>query len=750
MIGVGPGYRPANASAKERLLTSGFVVSTLLAFGITAYCLSAGIFVVCSHLFYVPIILASYRYPDRGIVFTGLLAAGYLAEVLTFSPAGEIEVEKALLRAAMFFTVGVVVSQLSTRLQGREKRYRGIFETSGAGLFLFSPATGKIEEMNRGCARMLGYPDDAVPPSDVSAVWPGYAGAMGVSGIESLDCTLAGRDGKPCPVLLSANPLPDRDLVCVAITGTAEQKRSESRLRHSEETYRVILNTADVGIVLTDPGRRVVEANTAAVRLFGGAGPEDLVGRSPEDLIAAESRAAARAYRDRVLSGETPAPAECVFCRLDGNKWPGEVSVTHLPRDGDAPERLVLSIRDVTERHRAAKRMREENRRLSIVNEVVAAATASRRLDDLLGASLGKTVDLLGFDEGAVYLMQPGSDVAVLRARKGADPTLPQTIRPDELFCRDKSPAGEVRCIEDLRERYPGTGLLTLVMAPIPGGDGPLGWIGVGSRVRDAVPESERDILLDIGKELGSEVVKGMLHEELEAALASANHYLMEANTAATEANLYMDILTHDINNANTAAMGYLQMYLESIEEPDGVLARKSLAAVYQSNDIIRNVSTIRKFKAGSAGLWPVRLEPAIREICNYYSGAHVSFEGTDATVLADDLLGEVFANLIGNAIKFGGLAVEVDISVRAEGGMISVTVADNGPGIPEDLKPRLFERYMRGETKKSGKGLGLYIIRTLMERYGGSVRVEDRIPGHPAEGAAVTLTLRRYCPAAE
>ncbi len=385
----------------------------------------------------------------------------------------------------------------------------------------------------------------------------------------------------------------------------AEQKRAENRLRRSEETYRVILNTADVGVLLTDPpGRRIVETNTAAVRLFGGgAGPEDLIGRNPEDLIAAGSREAARVYRERVLSGgETPAPAECAFCRLDGSEWPGgEVSATHLPRDGDAPERLVLSIRDVTERHRVAKRMREENRRLSIVNEVVAAATASRRLDSLLGDSLAKIVDLLEFDEGAVYLIPPpGSDTAVLHAREGTDPVLPQTVRLDDLFCETSVPAGEVYCIEGgLQGRYPGSGIRAPVMVPIPGDDGLVGgWIALGSRARKTAPETERDILLDIGKELGNVVVKGgMLYEELE--------------TALSEVNLYVDILTHDINNANTAAMGYLQMYLDFAAGSDGgAMVEKSLAAVHQSNEIIRNVSTLRRLKAGPVELSPVPLGP--------------------------------------------------------------------------------------------------------------------------------------------
>ena len=264
----------------------------------------------------------------------------------------------------------------------------------------------------------------------------------------------------------------------------------------------------------------------------------------------------------------------------------------------------------------------------------------------------------------------------------------------------------------------------------------------------ETIPEDERLILATIGEEIGSAVVKGMLLEELEAALASANRYLDEANAATEAVNLYVDILTHDINNANTAAMGYLYMILDSAEEPTREVIRKSLAAIYQSNDIIRNVSTIRRLMLEAAPLQLVRLEPVIRGMRNYYADARIVYEGSDATVLADDLISEVFANLIGNAVKFGGPDVEVTISVREEGeDRVAVTVADTGPGIPDDLKPRIFERKERGVTKKSGKGLGLSIVRMLAERYGGSVRAGDRVPGRPEEGAAITVTLLRYCP---
>ncbi len=740
------------ALTKDIIFDIAIALSALVALVATAYYFSVGIFIIVPHLFYVPIILVAYRHPERAIALVGLLAAGYLAEVLFFAPIGGIEIINALLRIAIYFIVAIVISNLAGRLRARESRYRGIFETSGAGIFLFSPRTGQVTEMNRGCSEMLGYQKDEALSLLVPAIWPGYPGHTGTidgNGIEGLDCNLIARNGTPRSVLLSASFLPDQEVVCTVVTATAELKQVESQLRRSEETLRVILNTTDVGILLIGPGKKIVEANAAAVRLFGGAGREDLVGQSQGNLIAERDREAVETCQKQVLNGEAPVSGEFTFCRLDGAEWPAEVSFTHLVQDGEAPERLVISIRDITERRLAERDMREENRRLFVINEVMAAAGASHNLDDLLGASLAKSMALLNLDLGAVHLMRPGSDIAHLRARVG-EGSVPSSVNCDEVPYRYVLVDGEARFIDRFHERYPGYDgppIRSFVAVPIPGDDGPVGCITAASRTKDTIPESERLTLTAIGESLGNAVVKGMLQEDLEAALASANRYLEKANAATEAANLYVDILTHDINNANAAAMGYLQMFLESPDVLSRESLKKPLAAIYQSSEIIRNVTTIRRLESENYELRPVRLEPVLREMRNYYAGTRISCEGSDVMVLADDLIGEVFSNLIGNAAKFGGPDVEVTINVRENGDTVSVTVADTGPGIPDDLKPRVFERKERGKTTKSGKGLGLYIVRNLVERYGGSIRAGDRIPGRPEEGAAMTVSLRRYDP---
>ncbi len=82
-------------------------------------------------------------------------------------------------------------------------------------------------------------------------------------------------------------------------------------------------------------------------------------------------------------------------------------------------------------------------------------------------------------------------------------------------------------------------------------------------------------------------------------------------------------------------------------------------------------------------------------------------------------------------------------IRVEAEEeGLLRVTVADTGRGVPEERKEEIFHCYERKQ-RGVGEGLGLYLVRILIDRYGGRIRVEDRIPGYPGEGAAFSFLLR-------
>ncbi|SAI87360.1 hypothetical protein MBBA_0481 [Methanoculleus bourgensis] len=217
-----------------------------------------------------------------------------------------------------------------------------------------------------------------------------------------------------------------------------------------------------------------------------------------------------------------------------------------------------------------------------------------------------------------------------------------------------------------------------------------------------------------------------------------------ELRAAHGEANLYLDIMVHDINNANAVALGYADLLAEMLEGRERQMVWKLRSGISRSIEIIQNVSTIRRLRSGETTVRPIDLDAVIRAGIAHHPDAAIVYEEKPVWVMADDLLPEVFTNLVSNSVKFGEPGVEIRIRVEEDDGMVEVSVEDTGPGVPDPVKPLLFTRFVRGTNTRSGKGLSLYITRMLVERYGGSIRVEDRVPGHPECGAAFRFTLRR------
>lgn len=110
--------------------------------------------------------------------------------------------------------------------------------------------------------------------------------------------------------------------------------------------------------------------------------------------------------------------------------------------------------------------------------------------------------------------------------------------------------------------------------------------------------------------------------------------------------------------------------------------------------------------------------------------------------------IGHVFANLLFNALKYTDSGGTITVSVQTEEEQARFSVSDTGKGIPEQFLPRIFDRFFRvpGQEGESGIGLGLSIVKDIVEAHGGAVNVESR----PGEGSTFTFTLPRADKAAK
>jgi len=221
----------------------------------------------------------------------------------------------------------------------------------------------------------------------------------------------------------------------------------------------------------------------------------------------------------------------------------------------------------------------------------------------------------------------------------------------------------------------------------------------------------------------------------------NAQKKLAEANE---EANLYLDIITHDINNVNSGAMALTELLVRKSKESEKTLALRLETSINESTEIINNVSTIRRLHERREAQKPIPLDEIIRNSIQQFQNSTIRYPGTTTVILADSLVRQVFINLIGNSIKFSGLRAVIDISVLDAGEMVEVVITDNGPGISDDMKPVIFDRFRRGKTTKSGKGLGLFIVRSLVESYGGRIWAADAEPGKTDAGVAIHFTLKK------
>ena len=221
---------------------------------------------------------------------------------------------------------------------------------------------------------------------------------------------------------------------------------------------------------------------------------------------------------------------------------------------------------------------------------------------------------------------------------------------------------------------------------------------------------------------------------------------------------LYNDLLVHDIGNYAGAAKAFVQLLTdrEIPEDKKEDMAKSALGQLKRIDTLVDRISKLTKTQArGRDNLVKSDLgcilDEAVADVSGTLGGAKVEFRKDYSRTGHDVMLGEfaldIFANLLGNAVKYGaGKPVTVKISESVLRGVPAwkVSVTDEGPGVPPDKKSLIFSRYKRLTTlsQLKGQGLGLTIVKTLTETYGGEAGLEDRIQGDHTKGATFSVTF--------
>lgn len=240
------------------------------------------------------------------------------------------------------------------------------------------------------------------------------------------------------------------------------------------------------------------------------------------------------------------------------------------------------------------------------------------------------------------------------------------------------------------------------------------------SRLEDVI-ESRTTSLLETNEKLKAEIET---RKEIQQQLAEHREHLSLINT----------ILRHDLVNNLSVIKSGLRLYHA---ERDEAMYNQILQSIIKSRDLIVRMKELEVFLRSNTGLKITDIHEAVTLSARRFPQLQIQVHG-HAKVLADEALDSVLDNLMRNALRHGG-AETIHCTITPRNGDVLCTVADDGCGIPDEVKDAIFdERFTYGTTGQSG--LGLFIVKRTMLRYGGEVDVINNEP----HGAKFRLYFKR------
>jgi len=666
----------------------------------------------------------------------------------------------------------VVAQEIGLRINGRRALqdagvaasradyFRSLLESAWDVIYVMDGG-GVIREVSRAAQRVLGYAphevagkreSELVHPDDLARIDEAFEqDVRSPLASQPHDIRLRRRDGSWCTVEATRKLLTDGSGALVAVVNArdvTERRQAEAALRRSEERFQLAARATNDVIWEWSLECGELHWCEEAHKTFRFARAE--MGTAIEwwyDRIHPEDR-------ERVISG-----VQQVLGGV-GEFWSGEYRVrrgdgsyaTVLDRafvardERGAPERVIGSMVDVTERRRAEDAQRFLAR---------ASATLDRSLDcDAMLVSLARVLvptladlcrvhvaeangtirrvasaDARPEREGAVLageLIPAHADAKrhpVLKALTTGQSVLVRKCGDNLLKVLTDDPA-ELKRLKDL-------GLRSLLALPMVSHDRVLGVITLGTT------ESSRHY----------GAVDLVLAEDLarRAAVALENCLLYTKTEQAVRArDAVLGVVSHDLRNPLNTILMAASLLLEGSDERRaenvtalGVIRR----SVQQMNAMIKDLLDASSIDAGQFRVAQARrdvgsLLGAVGDLLHPLAGAKgvtLVFEPAAelSTVWADgDQIQRVFSNLIGNAIKFTPAGGTIRVHAARSDNEVVFSVSDTGPGIAPEQLPHVFDRYWQGTRgDRRGAGLGLAIAKGIVEAHGGRIWVES-VPG--------------------
>ena len=545
---------------------------------------------------------------------------------------------------------------------------------------MFEELTGysASEAVGRNCRFLQGPETRTEPVAEMR-------GAIAAAEPVTVELKNYRKDGTPFWNRVTIAPVRDDDGTVTHYIGFQEDITERKQSRQALELADHLLETVPSGVFRTEPSPdgTFEYANPALASLLGVDSPDQLQDRRVADFYANPD-----ARMDLVESLRTAADDavthEVTLEPVAGD--PIDVVITaSLSEDDSGTEQVHKVVQNITERKVRERRLERyerlvENLPIGVYQNTPGSEGRFRLVNDAMA-------DIFDADSTAHLREQPVCELY-------ADP--------------DERAAFSERLCERGVVTEAELELTTLHDEPL--------WGAVTAIAREVD---------------GTTVFDGVIQD-----ITERKQYKQRLKEQRDNLDVLNQMLRHDIRNDLQLVTAYADFLRDHVDDA----GREYLEAIQESADhaveltqTARDMSDVMLSTDESRTRVDLRstLESELERVRSEYANAAITVDGTipQTTVVADDMLHSIFRNLLTNAIQHNDREVPtVSVSALERDETVVVRVADDGPGVSDEKKDEIFGKGTKGG-ESTGTGIGLYLVETLIETYGGSVRVEDNEP---------------------
>ncbi len=547
-----------------------------------------------------------------------------------------------------------------------------------------------------------------------------------------------------------------------------ELLRTKEALRENVQRLQAIFNQAAVGIAIAALDGHFLDMNSKFGHILQYS-PDELRGLTFNDITHPDDREETGVWVRRLLSGEiSDYVIEKRYLRKDGTAVWSLTTVTLLKDASGRPQQFIGVIEDITSRRLAEEALREETRVLELLNQTGMVLASNLDLQAVVQAVTDAATQLSGAEFGAFFynVTDDNGDALLLFTLSGAPREAFEKFgkpRATALFGPTFRGEPPIRVDDVLQDpRYGRMGphhgmpkghlpVRSYLAVAVRSRSGEvIGGLFFGHSTPGVFTDRAERLVVGVAAQAGIAIDNARLFEAIQKA-AEERNVLLESERAARNAaermsevkDEFLATLSHELRTPLNAILGWAQVLrggsreqadyvkgLETIERNARVQTqliedlldmsrvtsgklRLDIQTVYPASIVDAAIETMRPAAEAKA----IRLEKLLDPAAGPISGD-------------PGRLQQIIWNLLSNAIKFTPKNGKVQVLLERVNSHIEISVADTGIGISPEFLPHLFERFKQADASTTrqygGLGLGLSIVKSLVELHGGTVAIKS------------------------